>query len=215
VPPTRSSALLAILSTGVALAACGGGGGKDSASAAATSAPTQAPASTATAPPATTPEATATAAASTATPTAAASATAVPTTAPPAPASTPTGKAGTGGASDPLEDDDATSGTLTITASDFAFSAKKITAKAGKLTVAMENAGGVTHTFAVVKTNAAVDALPVSNGQVNASGSAGEVTAKSASVQKGSITLSKGRYVFYCSVPGHYEKGMRGELVVS
>ena len=42
---------------------------------------------------------------------------------------------------------------------------------------------------------------------------------KSATVSKGSVkffvTLKKGSYNFYCSVPGHEDAGMHGTLIVS
>jgi plastocyanin len=81
---------------------------------------------------------------------------------------------------------------------DFKFTKKRLVAKhAGKITIVMKN--------------------PSSAGQIHGIAIAGHK--KGAQVDPGktsrvTATLKKGRYTFYCPVPGHRALGMKGTLVV-
>lgn len=90
-----------------------------------------------------------------------------------------------------------TPGTVTETLTEFAFSAPTIQLKAGdKATLELKNAGTVEHDFTLDASG--LQAL-VKPGQ-----SATRVLGP----------LKAGTYEFYCSVAGHKEAGMKGQLIV-
>lgn len=106
-------------------------------------------------------------------------------------------------------------GRLKLTAKDFSFSAETAQAKAGKLTIALRNAGSAPHELVLLKTSADPASLPVTGGRVSEKASVGEI----AEIHGGSsgshtFALAPGRYVFVCNVPGHYADGMHGTLTV-
>jgi plastocyanin len=75
-----------------------------------------------------------------------------------------------------------------------------LTAKPGNVTVTYDNPSQVPHSIAVA----------TSNGNV-----LGEVQPFTAGKQSVQLTnLAPGKYVFYCTVPGHREAGMQGDLTV-
>jgi len=81
-----------------------------------------------------------------------------------------------------------------------AFEQKALTAAAGTITFKFTNASQVPHN--VTFENA---------GTENELGATKTVTGGTSSV---TLTLPKGKYNFYCSVPGHEAAGMRGTMVV-
>lgn len=92
-------------------------------------------------------------------------------------------------------------GTLNIPAEPtgaLAFVASKARAEAGELEFVMPNAAPVPHNIAVK--GSGID----TKGPVVGRGGTSQFTQE----------LEAGKYVFYCSVPGHEEGGMRGELTV-
>jgi outer membrane protein assembly factor BamB len=95
------------------------------------------------------------------------------------------------------------SATLAIAANPYgqlAFTKSKLTAKAGKTTVVFTNASPLDHDVVIAT-------------------SKGKVVGKTPIFAKGkksfSVTLVAGKYVYYCSVPGHREAGMQGTLTVT
>ncbi len=74
-----------------------------------------------------------------------------------------------------------------------------LSAPAGTVVVGLEAAGSVNHDFVITGVNG--DAAIV------------EVAGKSSGT--GTVELEAGTYEFYCSIVGHREAGMVGELVVS
>jgi uncharacterized cupredoxin-like copper-binding protein len=78
-----------------------------------------------------------------------------------------------------------------------AFLASSATAKAGKVTLRMQNKSGVPHDIAIK--GAGVQ-------------QAGPVTPNGVSTV--SVNLKPGTYTFYCTVPGHEQAGMKGTLTV-
>jgi plastocyanin len=79
------------------------------------------------------------------------------------------------------------------------FDKKTLTAKAGKVTIKMTNPSPLMH-------NVAIKGNGVNKkGKIVGKGGVSTVTA----------TLKKGKYTFYCSVPGHEAGGMKGTLTVS
>src|SRR6266480_1451668 len=80
------------------------------------------------------------------------------------------------------------------------FQPNGLTAKPGNVTVTYDNPSPVAHSIAVA----------TANGNV-----LGEVQPFAAGKQSVNLSnLAPGKYVFYCTVPGHREAGMQGNLTV-
>ena len=91
--------------------------------------------------------------------------------------------------------------TLNISAvesGEFKFGATELDAKAGKVTINMDNPSSVPHAVAI--RGDGVD----EEGKTVTKGGESSVTAE----------LQPGEYEFYCPVPGHEEGGMKGTLTV-
>ena len=80
-----------------------------------------------------------------------------------------------------------------------AYDKKTLVAKAGKVTIVMANPSILPHNVAVKKGK-----ISLAKGKVVLKGGVSTV----------SVTLAKGTYTFYCTVPGHEAAGMKGTLVV-
>ena len=81
------------------------------------------------------------------------------------------------------------------------FNTKKLTAKAGKITIVMINpkTSGIPHGIAVEGHGVDKDSKPAAPG-------------KTVSL---TVTLKKGTYAFYCPVDHHEQAGMKGTLKVT
>ena len=91
--------------------------------------------------------------------------------------------------------------TKSIQAKDpLAYSVKTLTVPAGKLTIKMVNKGSIPHDIAIKGKG-----IKTVKGKVVPKGGSTSVTA----------TLKKGKYTFYCTVPGHEQAGMKGTLKVT
>jgi len=88
---------------------------------------------------------------------------------------------------------------ITAVASGLRFDTKIVTAKAGKITIVFVNKSALHH-------NVRIELGEKELGGTKTIGK-GSTTAV--------VTLKKGKYHFYCSVPGHEDAGMSGYLVVS
>lgn len=111
---------------------------------------------------------------------------------------------------------DASSGEVTIKATEFAFGPSQISAKAGKLKITMENDGKAVHELVVLRTDAAPGSLKVTDGRVDEADSVGEISETEAGQSKShTFDLQPGKYLIVCNVKGHYMQGMRGQIVVS
>jgi plastocyanin len=80
------------------------------------------------------------------------------------------------------------------------FDKKTLTAKAGKVTITMDNPSGDSQPHAISIDGNGVDA----SGQIAQPGGSSKVTA----------TLKPGTYTFYCPVGSHRQAGMEGTLTV-
>ncbi|MGD1057847.1 MAG: plastocyanin/azurin family copper-binding protein [Solirubrobacteraceae bacterium] len=80
-----------------------------------------------------------------------------------------------------------------------AYNTKQLSAKAGTVTITMTNMSPVEHNVTVAEGTKVLGATPTFKG-----GS-----------MKLTLKLKPGKYVFYCSVPGHRQAGMEGTLNVS
>lgn len=88
---------------------------------------------------------------------------------------------------------------LGVKGNELAFDKKALTARAGKVTIALTNPSPIPHDIAIK--GAGVNA----KGPTVIGGGRSTVTA----------TLQPGTYTFYCTLPGHEEGGMRGPLTVT
>jgi len=109
----------------------------------------------------------------------------------------------------------ATSGTVNVILNEMNVVPTPATAKAGKVTFAVNNAGQLPHEMVVIKTDKKADALG-SGTKVPETGSVGETgdiaPGKSKSV---SFNLKSGHYVLICNIAGHYSAGMHADFNVS
>lgn len=87
---------------------------------------------------------------------------------------------------------------LTANKNAFAFNTKKLTARAGTVTIKLTNPSSTQHGIAIEGHGVDKDGKIVGKGRVSS------VTVK----------LKPGTYEFYCPVPGHKALGMKGKLVV-
>jgi plastocyanin len=78
------------------------------------------------------------------------------------------------------------------------FNTSQLSAKAGKVTITMENPSPLQHNISI-------------KGGVTASGNTVGQGGKSVVT----VTLKPGKYTFYCSIDGHEAAGMTGELDIS
>ena len=80
-----------------------------------------------------------------------------------------------------------------------AFDKDTLTAKAGKVTIVMDNPSSIPH------------AIEIEGNGVNAEGE----TVEKGGVSEASADLEPGTYEYLCPVPGHEEGGMKGTLTVN
>jgi plastocyanin len=80
-----------------------------------------------------------------------------------------------------------------------AFIPTSLTATAGKVTIVFANKSPIQHDVVVAKGPSVIGATPVFNGATKSL----------------AVSLAKGTYTYYCSVPGHRQAGMQGTLTVN
>jgi plastocyanin len=78
------------------------------------------------------------------------------------------------------------------------FDKTSLDAKAGKVTITMDNPSDIPHAVAIEGNGVDVDGKTVGKGEKSVA----------------SADLKPGTYEFYCPVPGHKEAGMEGKLTV-
>jgi uncharacterized cupredoxin-like copper-binding protein len=116
------------------------------------------------------------------------------------PASSP--KATTGTPTPPSSPAAGATSTLKLAASpgaQLSFDTKQLSAKAGKVTIALTNASPLEHNVTIARGTTVLGATPTFIGGSKAV----------------ALTLKPGTYTFYCSVPGHRQAGMEGTLSVA
>jgi uncharacterized cupredoxin-like copper-binding protein len=91
-------------------------------------------------------------------------------------------------------------GTVNLTATDFKFDPSDPSVKSGDVTFAMKNDGQTTHSLEIEDVNGQDKELE------------GNVSPGQSGTLK--VTLTPGKYEFYCPVDGHKEMGMTGEITV-
>ena len=87
---------------------------------------------------------------------------------------------------------------------------------AGKITFVVSNFGALDHELVVLKTNVALDKLPVKNDKAIELGRVGKLPPlkPGMSSKKLTLTLAPGQYVLICNVAGHYAGGSRAAFRV-
>ena len=95
----------------------------------------------------------------------------------------------------------ASTGTVKVTAlaSGLKFNTKVLRAKAGKIKLVFTNQSTIQHN------------VRIESGETELGGTK-KITKGTTTAY---VTLKKGTYNFYCSVPGHEDAGMKGKLIVS
>jgi uncharacterized cupredoxin-like copper-binding protein len=114
------------------------------------------------------------------------------------------------------------SGGVTIEMGDYFFQPKDAAAKAGSVTIDAPNIGQVEHELVLFKTNADPASLPLSGSDVDEAAleksgaeEGGEIEEVGpGESEEGTFDLTPGKYVMFCNLPGHYERGMYGSLTV-
>ncbi len=90
--------------------------------------------------------------------------------------------------------------------------------EAGEVTFSASNVGAIPHELVIVRTDTAVDELPVQEGRVDedaAGEEIGEIEEFDAGLTlAGTFELDAGSYALICNLPGHYEGGMFVEFTV-
>jgi uncharacterized cupredoxin-like copper-binding protein len=84
-------------------------------------------------------------------------------------------------------------------AGQLSYDLKRLSAKAGKVTITMTNMSPLPHNLTVSQASTVLGATPVFQGGSRVL----------------TVNLKPGTYTFYCSVPGHRQAGMEGTLTVS
>ena len=110
---------------------------------------------------------------------------------------------------------------ITLELTDFAFGPSSVTIPAGQpVKITLENKGLVEHDFVIEKIDASMESMQDNGSEMHHMEGGASEAAVHAAVQAGGtstleITVAKpGTYQFFCSVPGHKEAGMIGELIV-
>lgn len=122
----------------------------------------------------------------------------------------PTGGSPTGGGTERV---------VSVELKEFTLIADPSMVAAGSVTINAKNAGATVHA-AVIKTDLAPGAIPLSEGKadetaagVTVIGEIGEFAAGTS--DSGTFTLTAGKYALICNIPGHYQSGMRAGLAVT
>ena len=109
-------------------------------------------------------------------------------------------------------------GGVTVKLGEYFIKPSPTSVSAGDVRFTATNTGQLVHEMAVIKTNLAADALPVSGAEADEE-KAGTVPGEIEDVAPGAtksakIKLTPGKYVFICNFPGHYNSGQRVAFTV-
>jgi uncharacterized cupredoxin-like copper-binding protein len=104
---------------------------------------------------------------------------------------------------------------VSVTLKEFTVSASTHVVSAGAVTFVAKNTGKLSHELVVVKTNAAPKALRVKASKASEVGVKGRIrTFAPGATKKLTLTLTPGKYLLICNIPGHYAAGQVTTLVV-
>jgi uncharacterized cupredoxin-like copper-binding protein len=100
----------------------------------------------------------------------------------------------------------------TSTPGNWSFDRKRLTAKAGKVTIELHNESGLGHNLRVHTGRCCFKPGFKDLGGTEVIGS---TKSDSRTTTKATLNLEPGAYTFLCSIPGHYQTGQHGTLVVN
>ena len=107
---------------------------------------------------------------------------------------------------------------LAVSLGDYLVRPARITLAAGKTDLLVTNRGQHRHELVILKSNTSADRLPLRGNRVDehaAGTNSGEADDLAPGQQRSvAVTLTPGRYVLICNLPGHYRKGMHAILTV-
>ena len=118
-------------------------------------------------------------------------------------------------------------GRVTVVLTDFRVQPDATQAKAGRLTFSVMNKGVSTHELVIIRTDLDPAALPRKEAKEPHSIGTGYLVIEddvrietideieefpAGTRQKKAVFLDPGRYVLFCNIPGHYDKGMYASL---
>lgn len=111
-------------------------------------------------------------------------------------------------------------GTVSVQLKEWVVSPTPVSIKAGTVTFAATNAGTTAHELVIVKTDLALDALPMKDNAVDEEAPGLQKIGEIEEVEPGkteseTFTLAAGSYVLMCNLPTHYQQGMRAWLTVT
>jgi uncharacterized cupredoxin-like copper-binding protein len=107
------------------------------------------------------------------------------------------------------------SATVSVTLKEMKISLSRTHVPAGKVSFVVKNSGTIEHEMVVVRKPRS-GKLRVVHFKAAEDGAVGEVEdLEVGKVRKLTLTLQRGRYVLICNLPGHYQLGMRADLVVT
>jgi uncharacterized cupredoxin-like copper-binding protein len=107
---------------------------------------------------------------------------------------------------------------IAVTLSDFKIKPADTETPAGSVTLDLTNDGPSDHTFFMVKTDLADDALPVADHlvQVDQLDVVAEIDRFPVGTEQSlSVDLEPGTYVMFCNLTGHYESDMHAAFTVT
>ena len=108
-------------------------------------------------------------------------------------------------------------GVVQVSMAEYTIEPAVASAAADGVTFRVANDGRLEHEFVVIRSELAVDALPQAGGAVDESQV--EVVGRieqwsGGDTEEATFSLSAGRYVLICNIPGHYQLGMRAAFTV-
>jgi len=95
---------------------------------------------------------------------------------------------------------------------DWSFDTKKLTAKAGKVTIELHNDSGLGHN---VRVHTGKCCFKPGYKDVGGTAVIGATDSDKRDTVSATLDLKPGTYTFLCAIPGHFQAGQRGTLVVS
>ena len=100
----------------------------------------------------------------------------------------------------------------TSTPGKWAFDTKRLTAKAGKVTIELHNDSGLGHN---VRVHTGKCCFKPGYKDVGGTAVIGATSSDKRETVRATLDLEPGTYTFLCSIPGHFQAGQRGTLIVS
>jgi len=94
----------------------------------------------------------------------------------------------------------------------WSFDTQKLTAKAGKVTIELHNDSGLGHN---VRVHTGKCCFKPGYKDLGGTAVIGATSSDKRDTVRATLDLEPGTYTFLCSIPGHFQAGQRGTLVVS